>query len=331
MKCSFLIVLLCLSHWLNASPRETKFKLIDNVALAYDGEESGESMARLDFLHRRVAALAERYNYHDLIIINHLFSKIENPVKYFMCYCEPIYEIGRNDRTDINRLAILTNLQNKLIITIYDEEPKQIFALKLLDYALSNLEKVKKAKTQLYRYQRFEYEFNNINSVDTSLINKIMYAKEVSTNVSEIYAEPLEREENESTFFISYFTKNDKFFPYHRKRDVTQILDTLNHVHKYIRLNNSMFIFETPSKFNYYSQTDGMSLATGSKYNTIVKRNQQIPGNVFFDFTNPVIEQLFDGVYLIQLRNLYFNEEVLVYSVEHGFVVEGLKKYRSSY
>jgi hypothetical protein len=154
----------------------------------------------------------------------------------------------------------------------------------------------------------------------------------VSTNVSEIFAEPLEREEeNESTLFISYFTKNDKFFPYHRKGDVTQILDTLNHVHDYIRLNNSMFIFENPSKFNYYSQSDGMSLTVGSNYNTIVKRNQQIPGNVLFAITSPVIEQLFDGVYLIQLRNLYFNEEVLVYSVEHGFVVEGLKKYESSY
>src|SRR5690606_25536558 len=60
----------------------------------------------------------------------------------------------------------------------------------------------------------------------------------------------------DSTYFISYFTEDNKYFPYRRVNDIETVLDTLDSIKYFSRDLNNVFIFKDKYSFNIYIQPE---------------------------------------------------------------------------
>ena len=124
--------------------------------------------------------------------------------------------------------------------------------LKLLEYAILNIENIKSSQTPI------EYKRNKwiINSIDTTLIKQILN-KPNSILVNNVLNLKFKRYE-ESNFGISYYLQNNKYtvFTKHHIKDTTFIITTFDDIYALTKIDNhSMVVFDTDSSFYFIDKS----------------------------------------------------------------------------
>lgn len=321
---SYFIILFLLFH-INSfsSSRVTVKKEFENIILFYDGNTNDEEFAKLEFIAKRILQLSKEYNYSKRIILNYLFSDDTKKKQYYLAYSKPIYYYKHKEFDEIELIKLLNEEDNFIILTSYDEIKSQTEALKLIDFALSNLNKFKKLEVEKIEYDRFEYEYNYVYSISPKSIQKIIDNNVISKKINSVLSQKIYREidNKENTYFISYFTKNDNYFPYLRERDKETILDTLKQIKYFARQSNNVFIFKDKYKFNLYAfPTLGNSV--------IIKKEITYNDNKNFVCTFITINEILTGVYLIEYQNEKLETtESSLFTIEKGMIETKLSKY----
>ena len=321
---SYFIILFTFFHVISfSSPRITVKKEFENVILFYDGDTNNEEYAKLEFIAKRVLQLSKEYNYSKRIILNYLFSDDTKKKQYYLAYSKPIYYYKHKKFDEIELIKLLNEEDNFIILTSYDEIKSQTEALKLIDFALSNLNKFKKLEVEKIEYDRFEYEYNYVYSISPKSIQKIIDNNVISKKIDSVLSQKIYREidNKENTYFISYFTKNDNYFPYLRERDKETILDTLKQIKYFARQSNNVFIFKDKYKFNLYAFP-----TLGN--NVIIKKEITYNDDKNFICSFITINEILTGVYLIeyQIEKLGTTESSL-FTIEKGMIETKLSKY----
>jgi hypothetical protein len=306
-----------------ASERITVKKEFENVILFYDGNTNNEEYIKLEFIAKRVVLLSKQYNYTEKIILNFLFLTADTKRDYFIAYSVPKYFIKHKNHEDIREHLLMDDDKKYINLTAYDQYRNQMETLKLVDFALSDLNSFKKLTVNEIQYDRFEFEYNYVYTIASKTVQKITNNKVTSEKIVSALSEKIYRETDnkENTYFISYFTKNDKYFPYLRERNKESVIDTLNEIKHYARELNNVFVFKNNFEFNFYAFPYlGEDL--------IVKRN--VIYNKDEDFYTSFIEidEILMGVYIIKygLGRLGIIESSL-YSIEKGMIENKLSKY----
>lgn len=306
-----------------ASPRITVKKEFENVILFYDGNTNNEEYAKLEFIAKRVLLLSKRHNYSQKIILNYLFADKKKEKEFFLSYSKPTYFYRHKNYDKIEEIKLLDDNKDFIMLTSYDEVKSQIEVLQLMDFALADLDSFKKLEVEKIQYDRFEFEYNYVYSISTKIIQKIIDNKINSDNIISALNEKIYRETDnqEYTYFISYFTKNGKYFPYLRERKKETVLDTLPDIKYYVRELNNVFIFKDNFEFNFYAFPDlGEEL--------IVKRDIIYNKDKDFFADNIVIDEILMGVYIIKygVGSLGIVESSL-YTIDKGMIENKLSKY----
>lgn len=327
MKLYLIIILLLVHITCFASPRITVKKEFENVILFYDGNTNNEEYAKLEFIAERVLLLSKQYNYSQNIILNYLFSDEEKVKEYFITYSKPTYFYKHKNFDELEEIKLLDSNKQFIMLTAYDETRSQIEALKLIDYALSDFNSFKSLDILKIQYDRFEFEYNYVYSIKSEKIKKIINEKSNSDFVKIALTKKLYREPDnkEDTYFISYFTKNDKYFPYLREGKIEKVLDTLTEVRYYARDLNSVFIFKNRLELNFYAFPNlGEDL--------IIKRNVSYNDNLDFTCSNIFVNEILTGVYLINYEvGSLGTIECSIYTIEKGMIEMKLSEFEYRY
>ena len=320
MKSYLLLILFLVSIDCFSSSRISVKKEFENVVLFYDGSVNNEQYTKLEFIAKRVLLLSKQHNYSEKIILNYLFLDDGSKNKdYFIAYSKPTYYYDSEEKEPVN---LFDENKKFIMLTAYDEIRNQIEALKLIDFALSDLENFKQLKVEKIEYQRFENELNYVYSVSPKAIRQILNNKLNSERIVNALGTEIYRDtEDNNTFFISYFTKNDKYFPYLRERNKITVLDTLSLIKYYSNEYNDMFIFKDNFEFNFYSFDDFGE-------NLIIKRNVIYNEEEDFICSYVSVDKILSGVFLIKYSiNILGTLESSLYTIEKGFIEKKLSKY----
>src|SRR5690554_697117 len=213
-----------------------------NILLLYTGSTASEisydDSIKFSFIIKRVFELSERYNYKEPIILNYKFSSLNE--RFYISYSKPVLYRKYDFETEMTEINLLRKKHQILNITVFDTYRKQTNLLKIVEFSLKNLDSIKQFKQDLIEYKNYY-----INTIDTNLIKKVTTTSTNSEIVKEVLEIKLYREydNKEYSYFSSYYTKNDMFFPYFREKDmrnnITEIvLDTLEDIRYYANVNN---------------------------------------------------------------------------------------------
>ncbi len=276
----------------------------------------------LEFIAKRVLSLSKLHNYSDKIILNYLFSNNEDEKSYFITFSKPAYYI-KNKNYDEVREKILFNSQKKYImLTSYDESGSQIETLKLIDYVLSNFNSFKKTEFQKIEFDRFEFEYNYVYSISLKEIDEILSKSDNSNLITKSISTKIYRDKDDlkNTYFISYFSKNNMFFPYVREREKESVLDTLSKMKYYSKQFNNVFIFKDQYKFNLYT-------IPFYSEKCIIKRDINYNEDKDFDYSEIVINEILTGVFLIKYAIGNWTFESSLFTIDKGMIEKKLSKY----
>ncbi|WP_430400379.1 hypothetical protein [Flavobacterium sp.] len=327
MKYYLTCLLLLTQFFCFSSPRITVKKEFENVILFYDGNTNNEEYVKLEFIAKRVLLLSKQYDYTEKIILNYLFSDERNEKDYFIAYSKPLYLYKHKDSEKTEEIKLLDEDAKFVMLTAYDEIRSQVEALKLIDFALSNLKSFKNIDTHKIQYDRFKFEYNYIYSIDSKKIKKIIDKKDNSYFVINALNKKIYREtkSDKSTYFISYFTKNDKYYPFLSEREKETVLDSLNEIKYYARELNNVFIFKNKFEFNFYAFPNfGEDLVK----DLIIKLNVVYNENETFNCSNIFVDEILTGVYLLKYISGYLGTvESSIFTIEKGMIEKTLSKY----
>jgi hypothetical protein len=136
--------------------------------------------------------------------------------------------------------------ENALVIREVSRQFSPSVTLKLLEYAISNVYKIRSAqKTIAYNQNYCQWK---IKTIDTLLIKKIV-RKSVSEAVNKVLSAKVYRQE-EGKSCISYYFQDNKYHVFYNERIVNYpVLLIVDNIYQFLDKNN--VVFDTDSSFYY--------------------------------------------------------------------------------
>lgn len=323
MKYSLLFAFLFTQIICFSSPRITVKKEYENVILFYDGNTNNEKYAKLEFIAKRVLILSKQYNYSEKIILNFLFLESNDERRdYFIAYTQPKYLLKHKNYKKFHEEKLIIDNNNFIVLTAFDEFLSQMETLKLIDFALYDLKSFKNLQIQEIKYERFDNEYNYIYSISEDKVQRIIENNKASYFVRKTMSEKIYREvdNKDYTFFISYFTMNDKYYPYLRERKNETVIDTLDKIKYYAREFNNVFVFSDSFVFNFYAFED-----MGNEL--IIKKNIRYNNNTNTSYTYISVHEILKGVYMIKYYIEPHTIESSLFTINKGMIEKELSKY----
>jgi hypothetical protein len=253
------------------------------------------SLAHSDFtLERKFGRTTVRietgYQYAEIekvFIYGQLVEKLSNSLHYrgeilldfshhYISDCSPDYFISFDGGTSYelvkNSIKEINSLDKKAIVIrqvskYFDAET----TLKLVEYAIKNIDLIKTTQSVLNYKQNFcDW---TINSIDTLLISKVI-EKDASDQVHNVMKTKIERINPKFRSGLSFFWQNDNYFIFFRDLEfdpdaeelffsTDTVLLTLKHLNSFQDFYNSeAFIFDTDSSFYYVKSNGSISVSS---------------------------------------------------------------------
>ncbi|WP_353778081.1 hypothetical protein [Winogradskyella sp. 3972H.M.0a.05] len=192
--------------------------------------------------------------------------------------------------------------------------------LKLVEFALKNLIKVKSNQKQI------EYNKNycqwKIQTMDTMKIKEI-FKKPLSEEVKIVMSKKIERPEKDFRYGTSYYWQNDRYTVFTRDYNREDIdIKTINNIYDFQKINNnSTIIFDSDSSFYFVSRYGEKKISTRN----IIENT--------FDFYRPYTVRDIGGdklsiyfYYYSRELGLQPKERTLIYLTDKDKLIQNLDK-----
>jgi len=207
------------------------------------------------------------YNYEEINkawIIGELVNKLRRQLKYnntifidfehyYIGDCLPDYFISYDDgsikRTSGRGDTIYFLKSKALVIREVSRTFDPVAILKLVEYAITNLENIKQMQKPL-KYNKNYCQWL-INSIDTSLTRQISLSKS-SSIVNQTLKQKIDRPDTNDNCEISYFYQNNKYHIYFNEAKEDGILLMTDNIYQFQRVSfNEALVFNSDSTFYY--------------------------------------------------------------------------------
>jgi hypothetical protein len=202
--------------------------------------------------------------------------------------------------------------------------------LKMLHYALSNQRKIlsetKTTKLDSYLNNMY-YKFQ---SIPKEVIDSI--GKQSVPALNEILEKKVYREKDSvdrHQLYYSYFSKGNKYHPFAGIHDKEFVLDTLSQIYSFdttYDFSQSLFVFESPTKFRQYNEF-------GFEYEFLKSKIHKIPIENYEYITSIDVEWLGDDIFLINYYNgiLMSNLKRFLYLKNDDILITNFESYLDSF
>ncbi|MFY0603479.1 MAG: hypothetical protein JXQ93_05985 [Flavobacteriaceae bacterium] len=311
-KITLLILITILTSFTESNIAHQDFYVIkdyDNIRTRIKTGLQYEEIKKIEFVGKYAKLLAKELNYKEKIFLDFDHFYVSNcDTDYFISF-----DKGRIKRKGWDKNEVTPGvLENEALVI---RQVGRIFdialTLKLLEYSIKNYKKIK--STQKLIYYNKNYNEWQVNTIDTVTINSILKRKKSDLIWEVLNTKFYRKSDNSSTFELTYYTKNNKYYiDYFQQRKLMTL--ELDNIYDFQRVDKySVLVFDTDSSFYYLTRRN---------IKTKVKKNNLDNTSDYFKPMN-VVNIGYNKVAIYFYPDT-INQRTVIYDVETGKLIQDL-------
>jgi len=305
-----------------------------NIEVRFQTGFNYEEINNAKIIGTYAATLCDSLNYNEPVLLDFVHDythTYKGNVFSFVCYAGDSYELVSKDKPNSNNNNEV-EITQKLIIRQFGAHFAISQTLELLLWGINHKEWLIKNQSQV-ELQSYMYDMKySMVSISESKI------KSIKKNNSDIVKSVLENEvcvrnderDYNQTYF-SYFSQNNKYLPYIGLNGEKTIIDTLDNIYYFIKIDNwgqYLFVFNSPNQFTYYRK--GFILEDEIYISSKLHKIECVDN--FEYFVDISAELITDDVFFIKyFENIIsINPKIVIYLEKDDIVICNFKEYIDS-